>query len=49
LFDQIGEQIVIIYWEVAIETASQQFQIAIGQESECDDAFGNHYAYLLLQ
>jgi hypothetical protein len=49
LFDQVGEQIVILYWEVAIETAAQQFKIAIGQESERNDAFGDHDAYLLLR
>jgi hypothetical protein len=49
LFDQIGEQIFVLYWIEATETAAEQFQIAVGQESECNDAFGNHDAYLLLQ
>jgi hypothetical protein len=34
---------------VATETAAQHFKIAIGQESERNDAFGDHDAYLLLQ
>jgi hypothetical protein len=49
LFNQVGEQIVILYWEVAAETAAQHFKVAIGQESERNDAFGDHDAYLLLQ
>jgi hypothetical protein len=49
LIDQVGEQIVILYWEMAIETRTQDFEVAAGQEPERDDAFNDHDAHLLLQ